>query len=224
MDRNYYNEYWKERINEMEINNNLNRSSLKRITPIKSFLYRKKTLGKVLDVGCGDGTILYMLQKDYELEPYGIDISINAVNKAKERGIKASVANLNEKIPFPNNYFNVIFCTDVLEHLFSPENALQEIYRVSKEDAIIIFSIPNLGHLKNRIQFFWGKNITEPPFQVKSHIRFWTKKSFVKLLTENGFKIEKSTSIEGNTILYKLWKNEGLFSNYMYIKAKKFIK
>ena len=213
MDRKYYNEYWEEIINEMEINDNLNRSSLKRITLIKSLLCGKKSLGKVLDVGCGDGTILYMLQKDYEIETYGIDISINAVNKAKERGIKASVANLNEKIPFCNNYFNVIFCTDVLEHLFSPENALQEIYRVSKEDAIIIFSIPNLGHLKNRIQFFWGKNITEPPFQVKSHIRFWTKESFVKLLTENGFKIEKSTSVEGIPYYINYGRMKDFFQN-----------
>ncbi|HHT18062.1 MAG: methyltransferase domain-containing protein [Euryarchaeota archaeon] len=221
MDKDYYNQYWEERINEMEMNNNLNKSSLKRIVPIKSLLPSNKSLGKVLDVGCGDGTILYMLQKDYEIEPYGIDISINAMNKAKERGIKTKISNLNQEIPFPENYFNTILCTDVLEHLFSPENALQEIYRVSKEDALIIFSIPNFGHLKNRIQFLLGKNITEPPFQVKSHIRFWNQKSFVKLLKKNGFIMEKSTSVRGNTLLYKLWKNESLFSNYMYIKAKK---
>ncbi|HHY00137.1 MAG TPA: methyltransferase domain-containing protein [Methanothermobacter sp.] len=221
MDRDYYDKYWKERINEMEMNNDFNKSSLKRIDPIKSLLHSKKSLGKVLDVGCGDGTILYMLQKDFEIEPYGIDISINAANKAKERGIKTKISNLNNEIPFPEKYFNAVICADVLEHLFSPETALQEIYRVSKEDALIIFSIPNIGHLKNRIQFLLGKNITEPPFQVKSHIRFWNQKSFVKLLKENGFKMEKSTSAEGNTLLYKLWKNDALFSNYMYIQAKK---
>jgi len=65
MDKDYYNQYWEERINEMEMNKNLNKSSLKRIVPIKSLLPSNKSLGKVLDVGCGDGTILYMLQKDY---------------------------------------------------------------------------------------------------------------------------------------------------------------
>lgn len=220
MDKDYYNEYWEERINKMETDNNLNKSSLKRIPPIKSLLSDKKTLGKVLDVGCGDGTILYILQKDIDMEAYGIDISMNAVKKAKQREIKAKVCDLNKEISFPNNYFNVILCTDVLEHLFSPETALKEIYRVSKQDAIIIFSIPNIGHLKNRIQFFSGKNITEPPFQVKSHIRFWTKESFTELLKKNGFKTEDLTSDEGNTLLYKLWKNEGLFSKILYIKAK----
>jgi methionine biosynthesis protein MetW len=221
MDRDYYDGYWKERINKMEMDDNLNKGSLKRIAPIKSLLNDKKCLGKILDVGCGDGTILHILQKDYEINSYGVDISLNAVKKAKERGIKAKVSNLNEEIPFPNDYFDVIFCTDVLEHLFSPETVLQEIYRVSKENTIIIFSIPNLGCLKNRIQFFWGKNITEPPFQVKSHIRFWTKGSFIELLKNNGFEMEDSRGSEGNTSLYKLWKNEGLFSKYMYIKAKK---
>lgn len=36
--------------------------------------------------------------------------------------------------------------------------------------------------------------------------------------------MEKSTSVRGNTLLYKLWKNESLFSNYMYIKAKRYLK
>lgn len=216
----FYEKYWIKKINGFD--NNINQIALSRIPPITSLLPSSKSLGKVLDAGCGDGTILYLLKENYIFEPYGIDISQNAVKKAIERGIDAQVSDLSERIPFPDESFDLIICSEVLEHLYFPEKALREINRVAKNDAIIIFSIPNIAYIQHRIRFLLGKSIFfNPKFQSSEHIRFWTKSSFFELLKRENFKPETSIGTEGHTVLYNIFKREELLSKYLFIKTTK---
>jgi ubiquinone/menaquinone biosynthesis C-methylase UbiE len=101
---------------------------------------------KVLDAGCGDGYFLWRLD-DRKNKLFGIDYSEKAVEFAKifnkNRNVKFSVGEL-EKIPFPNNFFDIVVCISVLEHI-KPENidlVLENIRRILKPGGSLILAVP----------------------------------------------------------------------------------
>lgn len=107
-------------------------------------LLRLKGNETVLEVGCGAGNVLAALP--LTTRPVGIDLSAVLTVESRER-----LASRNgmitqadaEYIPFPDNTFSRIICTEVLEHVQHPEAVLAEIARVALPDAIIVVSIPN---------------------------------------------------------------------------------
>jgi len=101
---------------------------------------------KVLDIGCGDGVLLYLLAKQLgkiKIEYYGIDLSKEALDVAK---IKIPFAKFYQKgvysTGFNNDFFDVIISSDVIEHVNFPEKMVKEMYRVSKKGSIIILGTP----------------------------------------------------------------------------------
>jgi len=91
---------------------------------------------KVLDVGCGDGALSYLISKEKGGKIYGIDTSFEAIKIAKNKCRK-----LNQEfcqfqvasayaLPFPSNIFKFVICADVIEHVCRPEKILKEIKRV----------------------------------------------------------------------------------------------
>lgn len=97
---------------------------------------------RVLEIGCGAGHILEKINNGILT---GIDISQTQIDRAKKRlGNKAELIKAKgEDIPFPANYFDRIICTEVFEHVLEPEEIIQEMKRVLKNDGIISLSIPN---------------------------------------------------------------------------------
>lgn len=107
---------------------------------------------RILDVGCGEGYILNRIKKGIL---FGLDISDTALSSAKEKLKNKSniylLKNNVQNTPFKDNSFDKILCTELLEHVISPENVVSEIARVSKKDAIIVITIPNEG-LINKVK------------------------------------------------------------------------
>ena len=107
----------------------------------------------VLEVGCGEG---YIMRKLKHGNLYGIDISKIAIDRAKERlrgnpqVRKLAVANA-ERIPFPKNTFDVVYCSEVIEHVLDPEKVIGEMVRVAKSNARIVITFPN-EQLINRLK------------------------------------------------------------------------
>ncbi len=100
---------------------------------------------KVLEVGCGSGYIMNIISKG---ELYGIDFSKTAITWAKQKlknklNIKHLSVQPGEHTNFPDNYFDVVYCSEVIEHVANPEKIFDEIYRISKPDARVIFTFPN---------------------------------------------------------------------------------
>lgn len=98
--------------------------------------------GKVLDIGCGVGNAL-KLMTEYDI--YGTDISEIALNIARQR-IPMGLFNLareDNKIDLPSDYFDVVLCLGVLEHIVEPEIIIQETYRVLKKGGQVVFLVPN---------------------------------------------------------------------------------
>lgn len=109
---------------------------------------------KLLDVGCGIGTISCQLQKR-GFEVYGIDFSSVAIKKAKEKGIKAMECDVDKNgIPFEDNYFDVVWAGDIIEHVFDPIFLLKEMSRVVKPLGKVLLTTPNNFHLKTRLSVF----------------------------------------------------------------------
>ena len=121
--------------------------------PIMRFLERRRTgtiikyldvreSDFVLDVGCGAGNMLEQIRKG---RLFGIDISQFVLGLSRERlGNQTILLRGNaESLPFRDNHFDRIFCSEVIEHTLSPDNVIREIFRVLRPDGICVLSIPN---------------------------------------------------------------------------------
>jgi len=142
-----------------------------------------KASGKLLDVGCGQGFFLACVEKYYDV--YGIDISEYAIREAKQRTtqVKLSVGDVTD-LDYKNDYFDIVTCFDLLEHLPDPELALQEFYRILKKDGIVIIRVPNTDSIGAR----WKK---EEWFghRDKTHASLLSNEEWLSLLKESGFEI-----------------------------------
>lgn len=137
--------------------------------------------GKVLDVGCAYGFMLQKLPDSFE--KFGVDISEHAIAEAKKRLPNATlkVSGAEETLPFPENFFDIIMCNDVIEHLENPRIALENIRRVLKRDGILYLNTPNLNWLR--------KNLFAHADKKEHHISLLPHKTLFDLLTEIGFNI-----------------------------------
>lgn len=101
-----------------------------------------KDVNSLLEVGCGDGRIINLLKGRYD-NICGLDISHEALKYVETPKVQGRL----EKLPFPDNYFEMIICCEVLEHLpYSVYGkAIQEMERVSTK--YILISVPNNENL-----------------------------------------------------------------------------
>ena len=97
----------------------------------------------ILDIGCGEGSLLKMLQ-DKNNKVFGIEASETGQLACREKGIDCISLDISrEKFPYPDNSFDIVLCLEVMEHLENPYHCLGEIKRVLKEEGLFITSIPN---------------------------------------------------------------------------------
>lgn len=112
---------------------------------------------KFLDIGCNDGEFtLGFAKKINAKEVYGVEVYEPAIAEARKKGIIVEKADLNEKIPFSSDFFDIILCNQVAEHLLNPDNLFSEINRVLKVGGVGYISVPNLCALHNRIFILLG--------------------------------------------------------------------
>lgn len=114
---------------------------------------------KILDLGCGDGCFLSQFQRgplSYEL--FGFDLSVNQLKKARARLPQGNFTqgSLSEKLPFEDNFFENIYCGEVLEHLVNTDHFMREAFRVLKPGGQLTMTTPNLFAWYNRIFMLFG--------------------------------------------------------------------
>lgn len=167
-----------------------------RIKKVINLFQKQNSKKRVLDLGCGDGQISKKI-KDLGFDVYGVDLVKGNLNLARKKGIKTKLGDLNKKIPFKNDSFDIVYAGEIIEHIYDTRNILSEIKRVLKKEGILIITTPNLVHLPDRINFIRGQT----PAQIKPlhkylylHIRHFTFNSLKEVLTFYGFKIEKFQS------------------------------
>ncbi|MBN1586483.1 MAG: class I SAM-dependent methyltransferase [Candidatus Omnitrophica bacterium] len=146
--------------------------------------------GRALDLGCGSGVMASRL-KEMGHEVYGIDISSNAIQKLRERGIEGQTANLEEALPLSDAEFDLVWCTELLEHVANPTALLTEIRRVLKPGGRLLLTTPNSAHIAYRLLHLLGKTCSE--VQHSEHLRFFSAASLKTLLEQTGFTINSLT-------------------------------
>ena len=143
----------------------------------------------ILDTGCGEGFTMDKLAKlgiGKKIE--GIEYSKEAISFGKKLFPHLTIKQGSVyDLPYKDNSFDLIICTEVLEHLEYPIRALKEMLRVSKK--YLVISIPNepLFMISN---FLRGKNLSSLGNDV-GHINHWNPLSFKKYLGKNGLMIKK---------------------------------
>ena len=134
---------------------------------------------RILDVGCGTGANLKMLGLLGQAE--GVDISDQAVEYCKRRGLGSVKLGAIEDLPYEDQSFDIITALDVLEHLDDDVAGLQEMRRVLRPDGRLLLFVP-------AFMFLWGVQD-----DVSHHRRRYRLPALKKLLEEGGFEVERSS-------------------------------
>ena len=143
--------------------------------------------GNILDIGCATGEFL-LAAKKAGFKTTGIDVSEYAVEKAKEKGLEASVTKFNELSKL-NTLFDGIHISHVLEHLDDPVYAISEIKKHLKVGGILYIEVPNqFNSFLDRLSLI---NKSPKTFNVFSihHRCFFSYRSIKSLLESNDFEI-----------------------------------
>ncbi|HPO89991.1 MAG TPA: methionine biosynthesis protein MetW [Victivallales bacterium] len=168
---------------------------------------------RVIDLGCGEGILLYHLKKQKNCSVCGVEISQDKIIECITRGIPVIHGNLDNGLnDYPENSFDCVILSQTLQAVARPDKLLKDMMRVSKKSYI---SLINIGYIGARVQIAFAgkmpitKSLPTPWYKTKN-IHLSTIIDFEILCYELGFKIEKRIPISQYTFLSKLMPN--LFS------------
>jgi len=187
-----------------------------------------KPNSRVLDLGCGDGTLIQHLQEKHAVQGYGLEINHQKITQCIEKKVSVIQADLNKGLGqyFTNDSFDYVVMSQTLQATERPDQLILEMLRVGKE-AIVTF--PNHGHWKNRFslgiagrmpvtrtlpyQWYDTPNThlcTVNDFEIlckNNDIRI-IKRAVVDHSHQRGFLMEKFPNLFGEIAMYHLTKNE----------------
>ena len=111
---------------------------------------------RVLDVGCGDGSLMSLLIKEKNIQARGLELVEENVKKCIYKGLSVIEGNAETELhQFPNQSFDFVILSQTLQAFYNPEKVLKDLLRVGKS---VIISIPNFGYWKVRTSLlFFGK-------------------------------------------------------------------
>jgi len=177
------------------------RDSRERYISQLSLIKRHYAGGEILEVGAVPCHMTFCLRRkgfpvtSLDLEP---DRAAAFIQKHKLPILKCDIE--RERIPFPDEHFMMILCTEVFEHLrIDPIITLREINRVLHRQGKLIFSTPNLYTLDRMIKYLRGGGMDDPLYEYKKlskvghmgHFRIYTTRQIKQFLTYCGFTIQE---------------------------------
>ncbi|MDR6854336.1 methionine biosynthesis protein MetW [Variovorax guangxiensis] len=156
---------------------------------------------RVLDLGCGDGALLDLLQRERGCSGYGVEIADGNVLQCIRHGVDVIQLNLDEGLAmFDDASFDVVLQIDTLQHLRNAEVMLRETARVGR---IGIVAFPNFAHWPNRISIARGRMpVTRRlPYQWYDtpNIRVGTFKDFEVLARKNRLRVLDAFGLQEGT-------------------------
>ena len=170
-----------------------------------------ENINSILEIGCASGVMGEALKmKNKNIFYFGIDYDIDSLNIARTRLDQVhlfdfNIDDYNKLDEIILHKFDHIIFADVLEHLLYPMNIIKYFKKYLKPNGKIIISIPNIAHISVIKQLFFKLDFhyQDEGILDRTHLHFYTKKSFTRELNHLGF----------NNISYVY--NNGLKSNIL---------
>ena len=162
---------------------------------------------KILEIGAAKGdTLVYIKQNKLAQEVVGVDIfEMSGTNQSNSQIDAFHIANIeSDGLEYlKQNYFDVIICGDVLEHLLDPWAAVNKLSQFLKKGGVFIASLPNIRHRSAIKKIFLKGDFgyTSEGLFDKTHFRFFCKKNSIALFNTNDLKVEKCLPI----FFYNKW-------------------
>jgi 2-polyprenyl-3-methyl-5-hydroxy-6-metoxy-1,4-benzoquinol methylase len=150
---------------------------------------------RILDVGCAAGAMGAEMLAKGALEVVGLEREARAAAIARTRLSSVLQVDLDSRptLPFPDAFFDVITCADVLEHLVDPGALLTHLRRYLKDDGLLVCSIPNVRHESVLVPLLVSGRFhyADAGILDRTHLRFFTITEFAGFLAQAGFTMEE---------------------------------
>lgn len=163
-----------------------------------------KSHSNVIDLGCGNGTLLSLLKREKQINETGIEISDSGVAFCKNKKLNVFKHSIDSILPFEDNSFDYSICNVTIQMVMYPEVLLSEMKRISKYQ---IISFPNFAYYKNRLDMLLKGRMPKPMlFDYKwyntGHIHQFSFNDLFDLLNEiGGLKVKETRFAKTNSIL-----------------------
>ena len=158
---------------------------------------------RVLDVGCGDGSLMNLLVKEKNIEVRGLELEKKNVQECIYKGLPVIQGNAEtELFQFPNQSFDYVVLSQTLQAFYNPDKVLKELLRIGKS---VIISIPNFGYWKVRTSLlFFGKMPMTKTLPYSWHntpnLHMCTIKDLFNYCDEQNIKIQKVFGVNEDKI------------------------
>ena len=178
---------------------------------------------RVLDVGCGDGSLMNLLIKEKNIEARGLELVEENVKKCIYKGLSVIEGDAETELyQFPSQSFDFVVLSQTLQAFYNPEKVLEDLLRIGKS---VIISIPNFGYWKVRtsLLFFGKMPVTKTlpnTWYNTPNLHMCTIKDLFHFCLEKNIKInkvigvneEKTSEIKiGNLEIKNLFSKLGIF-------------
>ena len=168
---------------------------------IISNLINKNT--RVLDVGCGDGTLMEYLKNSRKIDIRGIEISKNNVQKCLSKGLTVIEGDAEKDLlQFPDGSFDFVILSQTLQAFLNPEIVIKELLRVGKKAVV---TIPNFGFWKVRLHLLLKgtmpitKNLPDEWYNTPN-LHMCTLKDFYNFCENRNIKLDQSIALKNEKI------------------------
>jgi 2-polyprenyl-3-methyl-5-hydroxy-6-metoxy-1,4-benzoquinol methylase len=148
-------------------------------------------VGRVLDVGCGEGGAGDPLRRKGATSISGIEILPEPAARAREHYDEVAVGDALEVLPQLNGPFDTILCYDVLEHLVDPAALVRALLEVTTPGGRLHVSVPNASHVSLLRDLIVRGTFGYAPYGHRdaTHLRWFTRKDIVALVRECGWTV-----------------------------------
>ncbi|MHC0442832.1 class I SAM-dependent methyltransferase [Flavobacterium sp. 3-210] len=160
--------------------------------------YLPENSSKILEIGCGNGAFGAMLKKGGNREVWGIELMDKEGKEAQKVLDHVFIGKCEDLLNnLPDNYFDAIFCNDVLEHIFDPYSLLKLLKQKLSDNGSVISSIPNIRYHNEFRMFLFSKDWKYAKYGVMdfTHMRFFTGKSIRRMYEDAGYEVKKHEGI-----------------------------
>ena len=175
---------------------------------------------KVLDVGCGDGNLIYHLSNKKNVECRGIEITLSGVGSCLEKGLNVIQGDANYDLEdYPDNSFSTVILSQTIQAMIYPERVIENLIRIGTR---AIISFPNFGYWKVRRDFLFSGRMPKnkilpfewydtPNIHLCSYKDFYSYCKSKKILVQKFYCLNEYGDLIGNNFLVNLFAYQVIF-------------